>query len=116
MSYLNKNCSVDRWRRARSSRVEGAGTFNGFEVIPPSKGHKDVKGYIKGCVTGGLAKKEAAANFCKLARPKRCKKVCVVAKRRRPSVPANSSTSLRSRSVTQGRAYLRRKGGRFPSD
>jgi hypothetical protein len=51
-------------------------------------------------VAGGLSKQEAAANSCKLGRPKRCKKVYVVAKRRRPSAPTNSSTSLRSRSVT----------------
>ena len=77
-----------------------AGTFNEFEVIP-FEGHKEGQNaHIKGCVAGGLAKKEAAANSCKLGRPKRYKKVCVVAKRRRPSVPANSSTSLRSRSVT----------------
>jgi hypothetical protein len=77
-----------------------AGTFNGFEVIPLRRSQGRQKAHIKGCVAVGLAKKEAAANSRKLARPKRCKKVCVVAKRRRPSLLANSSTSLRSRSVT----------------
>jgi hypothetical protein len=74
--------------------------FNEFEVIPLRRSQGRQNAHIKGCAAGGLAKKEAAANSCKLARPKRCKKVCVVAKRRRPSLLANSSTSLRSRSVT----------------
>ena len=64
-----------------------AGMFNGFEVIPLRRSQGRQNAHIKGCVAGGLAKKEAAANSCKLARPKRCKKVCVVAKRRRPSAP-----------------------------
>jgi hypothetical protein len=52
--------------------------------------------YINGSMAGGLPDSEAAANSCKLASPKRCKNASVVAKRNRPSAPANSSTSLRS--------------------
>ena len=62
-------------------------------MIPLRRSQRRQNAHIKSCVAGGLAKKDAAANSCKLARPKRCKKVCVVAKRRQPSAPANSSTS-----------------------
>jgi hypothetical protein len=51
-----------------------AGTFNGSEVILSKVARASIA-HIKGCVAGGLAKNEAAANSCKLARPKRCKKV-----------------------------------------
>lgn len=57
--------------------------------------------YINGSMAGRLPDSEVATvNSCKLASPKRCKNSAVVAKRRRPSAPANSSTSFRSRSLT----------------
>jgi hypothetical protein len=56
--------------------------------------------HIKGCMGDGLAETEAAVNSCKLASPKRCKNASVVAKRSRPSAPANSSKSFRSLSLT----------------
>jgi hypothetical protein len=45
--------------------------------------------YINGSVAGWLLAKEAAVNSPKLASPKRCKNASVVAKRSRPSAPAN---------------------------
>jgi hypothetical protein len=49
----------------------------------------------------GLTTRERArGQFAQTASPKRCKNASVVAKRNRPSAPANSSTSLRSRSFT----------------
>jgi hypothetical protein len=62
--------------------------------------------YINGSVAGWLLAKEAAVNSPKLASPKRCKNASVVAKRSRPSAPANSSTSLNSRSVKPGNLEL----------
>jgi hypothetical protein len=49
---------------------------------------------------GRPSENNVAVNSLKLVRPKRCKNAFVVAKRKRPSLPANSSTSLRSRSAT----------------
>lgn len=41
-------------------------------------------------MAGRLLANKVAVKSCKLASPKRCKKACVLAKRNRPSSPANS--------------------------
>src|SRR5882724_6030367 len=100
MSYLNNNFTFGKMEERAVPRGSKSRDVQRIRGDPLRRSQGRQNAHIKDCVAGGLAKKEAAANSCKLARPKRCKKVCVVAKRRRPSVPANSSTSLRSRSVT----------------
>ncbi|MGB9274214.1 MAG: hypothetical protein WCC08_03150, partial [Terrimicrobiaceae bacterium] len=45
-------------------------------------------------MAGRLLANKVAVKSCKLASPKRCKKACVLAKRNRPSSPANSSTEF----------------------
>ena len=56
--------------------------------------------HVKGFMADRFANSEVPVNSYNLASPKRCKNASVIAKRRRPSAPADSSTSLRSRSFT----------------